>query len=103
MLLRRKLLMTFLISPLLTAQSTTPNLKPMFFHGTVRAVEGETVIIFRKLVGHKPEIRTFVIRAGTSINTALAPNQDVTVRYVRSDDGDVALDIRVHRRARAAS
>lgn len=96
--LRRKLILALLISPAIGAQSLATAPRPMFFHGTITHVQGHTVTIFRRLVGHKPEVRSFIIRAGTSMNRRLAVNQDVTVRYLHSEHGDVAVDIRVHQR-----
>lgn len=96
-LLRRKLLAILALSPALMAQdSSVPSPKPLFFHGTITAIEGETITIFRVLVGHKPEIRKFIIKPSTNVNRRLSVHEDVTVRYLHSDKGDVALEIRVH-------
>lgn len=101
---RRKLLGLMYFAPLVMAQNTAPPpSKPMFFHGTITKIEGETITIFRSLVGHKPETRKFIIKPATSIDRQLAVNEDVTVRYFHTREGDVALEIRVHPRPETGS
>jgi hypothetical protein len=68
--------------------------KPLFFAGTVTALDSKQITVSRTPVGRSPEHRTFLINAKTRMNkAALKLRARVTVKYQHVEDGDVALEI----------
>jgi len=71
-----------------------PAAKPQFFGGTVTELDETHITVSRKLVGHSPESRTFLIDANTKMNKAtLHIKGRVTVRYMHRPEDDLALEI----------
>lgn len=68
----------------------------MYFHGTVTKVDATYVTVSRSLVGRAPESHTFLTNKRTKLNRSLRLRANVTVRYQRLPEGDIALDIQVH-------
>lgn len=75
-----------------------PAPKPQFFAGIVTGMADNKITVSRTLIGRAPETRVFVINGDTKLNrSALKAKSRVTVRYQHMPDGDVALEIQIHR------
>lgn len=70
----------------------------MFFHGTVTQIDSTHVTVSRTIVGRAPESHTFLTNRKTKYSRSLHVKANVTVRYERLPEGDIALDIQVHSR-----
>lgn len=69
-----------------------------FFAGTVTAVDSRHVTVSRTLVGRPTVTRTFLINSQTKMRkSTVVPKAKVTVRYQHLAEGDLALEIQVHR------
>jgi hypothetical protein len=78
--------------------AAAPPSKPQFFAGVVASVDDHQVVVSRSLIGRNPETRVFVINGDTKVNRgALKAKSRVTVRYQHLPEGDVALEIQIHR------
>lgn len=64
-----------------------------FFSGVVVDNSSDRVTVSRTIQGKNPELRTFIINSGTTIEGHLKHNSRVTVRFAAADGGDVALSI----------
>ncbi len=86
-----------------SSPTPTPAVRAQFFAGSVTEVDDQHITVSRTLVGHAPEKRTFLISGKTRMRKSLlALNARVTVRYQHLPEGDVALEIQVHRAGRTA-
>jgi hypothetical protein len=80
-----------------------PAPRPQFFAGTVTAITDDQIIVSRTIVGHQPDTRTFQITPKTKLNREICkPDAKVTVRYQRLPQGNVALQVLVHRESKPA-
>jgi hypothetical protein len=61
----------------------------------VAEIAQDKVVVSRAILGTPPEKRTFLINSDTKVDGKLRPKIRVTVRYLPSDDGNVALTILV--------
>lgn len=81
-----------------TAQNepAQPKIEPdAFFSGNVVELSADRVAVSRTILGKAPEKRTFTITPDTKVEGKMKNRSRVTVRYTRSDEGDVALSILV--------
>lgn len=69
--------------------------KAQFFAGIVTEIDATHITVSRSVGGRSPEQHTFLINSQTKIGKGLHTKQRVTVRYMASPDGDVALEILV--------
>jgi hypothetical protein len=84
-----------------TPTAAGPPTKPQFFAGSVTELNESHITVSRKLVGRSRESRTFLIDAKTKMNkTGIKVKSRVTVRYQRSPDGDLALEVQARPAAR---
>jgi hypothetical protein len=73
-----------------------PPAKPQFFAGSVIEIDERHVKVSRMLVGRPNQPRIFRIDTKTKINRAsVMMKARVTVRYLRSPEGDIALEIKL--------
>ena len=77
----------------------TPNEADAFFSGTVVEHGSDRVTVSRTIQGKSPERRTFLITSSTTVEGNLKENSRVTVRFVTSENGDVALSIIVREKS----
>jgi hypothetical protein len=84
-----------------TPTPAAPPTKPQFFAGSVTELDESHITVSRKLVGRSRESRIFLIDAKTKMNRAtIKVKGRVTVRYQRSPDGDLALEVQARPAAR---
>lgn len=70
--------------------------KPQFFAGAVVEINEQHVKVSRMLVGRPNQTRIFRIDDKTKINrNSIKLKARVTVRYMRSPDGDIAIEIQL--------
>lgn len=78
-----------------TQQQPSAPVKAQFFAGIITELDGTHITVSRSVLGRSPEQHTFAITARTKTGKSLHAKQRVTVRYMPSPDGDVALEILV--------
>ena len=95
----RFLLLAILFSAFTLAQdgSAAPHspVRQQFFAGMVTDLDSSRITVSRSVPGRQPEHHTFLIKPETKLGKNLRTKVRVTVRYVNSEEGDVALEILV--------
>jgi hypothetical protein len=72
--------------------------KDQFFTGTVMAVDETSLTVNRTVLGKNSSTRTFLLTAQTKFEGGKPQvRSQVTVRYVTTDDGDIAVRVIVRR------
>lgn len=79
-------------------QETPPQEEPEpvsyeFFSGTVVEVQQTRLTVVRTLPGKDPEKATFILKPDTRVEGKLRNRVRVTVGYISTDEGDVALRV----------
>lgn len=79
-------------------QETPPQEEPEpvsyeFFSGTVVEVQQTKLTVVRTLPGKEPEKATFIMKPDTRVEGKLRSRVRVTVGYITTDEGDVALRV----------
>jgi hypothetical protein len=64
-----------------------------FVSGTVTDLPPGRIVVNRALRGEPPEDRTFLITAETKVEGTLKTNAPVTVGFIPSEEGDIAMRI----------
>lgn len=87
------------------AQQGSPPKTPQdaFYSGTVSELSADKITVSKTILGKPAEKRTFAINQATKIQGKLKVKARVTVRFVATDDGDVATSILVRSETPPAS
>ena len=64
-----------------------------FFSGTIAEMEAGKITVSRTILSKAPEKHMFIVNEETKVEGKMKAKSRVTVRYVPSDDGDVAVSI----------
>lgn len=76
-----------------TPQEDTEPVSYEFFSGTVTDLQPGKLTVLRTLPGKSPEKHTFILKPDTRIEGRLKTRARVTVGYISTDEGDVALRV----------
>ena len=74
-------------------EQPAPPPQDQFFSGTITALTADRVTVSRTVLGKESTVRTFAITPDTRIEGKPRLKARVTVRFVRGDEGDLAVHI----------
>jgi hypothetical protein len=84
--------------PQRAVQTGTAAAKDQFFTGIVTAIDENKLTVNRMVLGKNSATKTFLITAETKFEGGMPRvRAQVTVRYVNTDDGDVAVNVILRR------
>ena len=94
--------MCLLSGPVFALQEAAPDAVPrfQFFSGDVVEHDPDKIVVRRVIGGKPPELRTFKVTPQTKIEGTPRPRARVTVGYITTDEGEVAVRIIVRGSAR---
>jgi hypothetical protein len=64
-----------------------------FFSGTVAEIQQSRLTVVRTVPGKPPEKHTFILKPDTRVEGKLRTRSRVTVGYISTEEGDIALRV----------